>query len=101
MTASAIPALWQSGDLLTNGGIFVIILALMLVEAGALIYYYRRTGAGIAPLDLVINFSSGIGLVLAIVAVLLKAPSVAVALFLAMALLTHLTDLHRRWRAAP
>lgn len=88
-------------ELLANGGIFGFILGLMLLEAGVLIAYHRRTGAGIAPLDLIINFSSGIGLLLAIVAVLLKARPLYVALFLATSLLSHLTDLRRRWRPTP
>jgi hypothetical protein len=73
----------------------------MLLEAGVLIVYHQRTGAGIAPLDLVINFLSGIGLLLAIGAVLLKAPPLYIALFLAASLLSHLTDLRRRWRPSP
>jgi hypothetical protein len=88
-------------ELLRNGGIFGFVLGLMLLEACVLIVYYRRTGAGIAPLDLVINFLSGIGLLLAILAVLLKAPPLYIALFLALSLWSHLTDLRRRWRPSP
>jgi hypothetical protein len=88
-------------DFLTSGAIFGCILAIMLVEACVLIVYHRRTGAGIAPLDLVINFLSGIGLLLAIGAVLMKAQPVFIAMFLATSLLSHLTDLRRRWRFSP
>lgn len=88
-------------ELLTTGGIFGFILGLMLLEACVLIVYHRRTGAGIAPLDLVINFLSGIGLLLAIAAVLLKAPPLYSALFLAVSLFSHLADLRRRWRHSP
>jgi hypothetical protein len=91
----------RMSELLTNGGIFGFILGLMLLEAAVLIVYFRRTGAGIAPLDLLINFLSGIGLLLAIVAVLAKAPPLYIALFLATSLLSHVTDLSRRWRRAP
>lgn len=88
-------------DLLTSGGIFAFILGLMLFEALVLVVYHQRTGAGIAPFDLIINFLSGIGLLLAIGAVLLKAPPAYIALFLAVSLLSHLTDLRRRWRHEP
>jgi hypothetical protein len=87
-------------QLLASGGIFAVILLLMIVEACVLIPYYRRTGLGVAPAALLLTLASGGSLLLAIGAVLLKAPLVCIGLCLCLALVAHVADLGQRWQNA-
>jgi hypothetical protein len=84
--------------LFDSGRIVDFVLALTALEGLLLVAYYRSTGRGIAPIDLLCNLASGIWLLLAF--------RLAVAGFwwgwigacLAAAGLAHFLDLRRRWQ---
>ena len=75
------------------------ILAFMLVEAIVLIIVRKKTGQGLAPLDLFLSLAAGAALLLALRAALTGVSWIPVALWLIAALPAHLWDLQRRWRA--
>jgi hypothetical protein len=76
-----------------------LLLGFMAVEAVALFAYHRRTGRGLAPVDLACSLAAGAFLVLALRAALSSAWWGWIALALTGALAAHLTDLARRWKA--
>ncbi len=86
--------------LFANGRIVDAILALVLVEAMALILIRRQRKAGLKTGDLVAGLLPGVGLLLALRAALLGDSWPIVALCLAGALIAHVVDLARRWTAA-
>jgi len=86
-------------ELFAGGRIVGMILALMVLEAIALGLYHRRTGRGIAPLDLLLNLAAGALLLLALRAAIVDPDPLAPAPYLAGALFAHVADLARRWRA--
>lgn len=77
------------------------ILALVVVEAGAVLGFRAWRGGGPAPLGFLCNLFAGGFLLLALRHALADASPVAIALSLAFALVAHLSDLAMRWRAAP
>ena len=81
----------------TSGQIADIILALVVLEAVALIAYWRVTGRGIAAADLLPNLAAGACLLLALRTAITGAGWIWTAAFLAAALVAHLADLARRW----
>ena len=85
-------------ELFAGGRIVELILALMALEELALGLYHRRTGRGIAPLDLVLNLAAGALLLLALRAALVDSDPLAPAPYLAASLFAHVADLARRWR---
>jgi hypothetical protein len=85
-------------ELFAAGRIVEMILALMVFEAIALGLYHRRTGRGIAPLDLLLNLAAGALLLLALRAAIVDPDPLAPAPYLAVALFAHVADLARRWR---
>lgn len=85
-------------ELLASGRIVDLILATMVLEGIVLIAYNRRTGRGVAPVDLLINLLAGMCLLLALRAALTGLSWRWTAAWLAAALLAHLADLWRRWR---
>jgi hypothetical protein len=85
-------------ELLASGRIVDLILALMVLEGIVLIAYNRRTGRGVAPVDLLVNLFAGACLLLALRAALTGLWWRWTALWLAAALLAHLADLWRRWQ---
>ncbi|MCT8266077.1 hypothetical protein NYQ83_02225 [Afifella sp. JA880] len=84
--------------LIESGRIADLILLLVLAEAVGLVYFYRRTGRGVRPLDLLVNLAAGATLILALRAALVGAEWQVIAFFLTLAGLAHLGDLVRRWR---
>jgi hypothetical protein len=85
-------------DLFASGRVVELILGLMVLEAAVLIAWRRRTGSGIAPLDLLINLCAGALLLLALRAAIIAPEPLAAAPFLAAALVAHVADLARRWK---
>ena len=85
-------------ELFASGRVVGLILGLMLLEGVALAAWHRRTGRGIAPLDLAPNLAAGAMLLLAVRAALVSPDPLAPAPYLSVALLAHLVDLARRWR---
>jgi hypothetical protein len=84
--------------LFASGRVVGLILALVVLEALLLIGYHRRSGRGIAPLDLLPNLLSGAFLLLALGAALDQARWEWIGLALLAALVAHAADLYRRWR---
>ncbi len=74
-----------------------IVIAVTLLEMAALALYHRRTGRGMAPLDLVPALGAGLALMLAVRAALSDAAWMWVAAALLAAGLAHLADMRRRW----
>ncbi len=85
-------------DLFASGAIADIVIALMVVEAMALIAYARATGRGIAPVQVLTNFAAGICLFMAVRFALTGAPWQWIGGSLAISLVAHLADLKSRWR---
>lgn len=85
-------------DLFSSGRIADVIIALTVIEALALIVYYRITGRGVATRDFLGNLISGIFLLLALRAALSGANWALIALCLLASFAAHLTDLALRWR---
>ena len=85
-------------ELFASGRLVDLILALVVVEAAALILYWRRFGGGVAPFDLLPNLCAGAFLLLALRAALTGGGWMPASGCLAAAGLAHLADLYRRWR---
>jgi len=86
------------GDLVRSGQLVELVLALVALEAAALLFYRFRTGRGPEPLGLVFNLAAGAALMLALRAALQEAGWTQVAAFLVLALIAHIADLARRWK---
>ena len=85
-------------ELVRSGQLVELVLALVALEAAALVVYRMRTGNGPEPLALVFNLAAGSALMLALRAALQDAGWTQIAAFLVLALAAHLADLARRWR---
>jgi hypothetical protein len=82
---------------LQSGALLEWVIALMAIEGVALTVWWLKAGRGIPPLDLSINLAAGATLMLAVRAGILG-DFAQLAGLLALALLTHILDLSRRWR---
>lgn len=85
-------------ELFASGHFVDLILILVVIEALALIVYWRRSGRGVAPSDLLPNLCAGAFLLLALRITLTGGGWMAASGCLAAAGLAHLADLYRRWR---
>lgn len=74
------------------------ILLMTVLEAVVLTAYHRRTGAGVAPMDVLPNLASGLCLMLALRSALAGWPWPLTLGGLASSGLLHAWDLKRRWR---
>lgn len=83
---------------IASGRIIDLIVALMLVEAVALVVLYRRAGRGIAPPDVLLNLMAGASLMLAVRGVLTGAGASWLLACLGVSLVAHVGDLARRWQ---
>lgn len=86
---------------LKSGWATDLILAVVGLEALFLFVVYRRTGRGLAPLDVFGQLLAGALLLLALRCALTGADYRWTALFLAASFPAHLFDLVRRWRSRP
>jgi hypothetical protein len=84
--------------LFSSGRIVDLILVFTALELLVLAVHRRRTGQGVPPLELVINLSSGVFLLLALRFALVEAWWGWIGFCLFGSLLAHFTDLWRRWR---
>jgi hypothetical protein len=75
-----------------------LVIAMTLLEAGALALYHRRTGRGLAPGEFLPTLAAGLALMLAVRAGVSGAGWAWVAAGLSVAGLAHLADVRRRWR---
>ena len=85
-------------DLFASGRFVDLIIVLVVIEAIALAWYWRHTGRGVAPLDLLPNLCAGAFLLLALRVTLTGGGWALAGFCLAAAGLAHLADLYRRWR---
>ena len=85
-------------ELINNGKIVNLMLAFVVLEVSALLAYRYLTGRGIAAVPLLSNIGAGVSLMLALRAQLTGAGWMAVAGFLLLSLVFHVTDLVVRWR---
>jgi len=85
-------------ELFASGRLVDLVLLVVVLEAGALLLYWRRVREGIAPLDLLPNLCAGAFLLLALRTTLGGGGWMIPGLCLASAGLAHLIDLYRRWR---
>lgn len=85
--------------LFTSGRIVELILAVMLLEAIALMAWRRRRGRGPGRVGVLVNLGAGACLVLALRACLVGAGWPWIALWLALAFCAHAGDLWIRLRA--
>ena len=84
--------------LFANGHIVDLILALMLLEAVALMVLRARTGHGLPTSQVLVTLLSGAALMLALRAALVGMNWAVVAACLFAGLVLHLLDLASRWR---
>lgn len=84
-------------ELIESGGIIDLMLLFVLIEVGALMLYWRRTGHGIAPISLLLNVGAGTSLMLALRAALTGSPWQWLAVWLVSSLVFHVADLAGRW----
>ena len=85
-------------DLFASGRLVDIILLIVAIEAVALGLYWRATGKGVAPADLLPNLIAGGCLLLALRLVIANADWRAVCAVLAAAGIASAIDISRRWR---
>jgi len=85
-------------ELVTSGRIVELILLLTVVEGLGLVWWYRRSGRGVAPREFLANLVSGCLLLLAMRAYVGSAWWGWVAGCLLLAGVAHSVDLLRRWR---
>ena len=81
-----------------SGRVVDVILALVVLEAAALLAWHRRTGGGVAPRVLLPTLLAGGFLLVAMRLALADAPWPAVGAALLAGLLAHVMDLRGRWK---
>ena len=86
-------------DLFASGRLVDLILLIVAIEAVVLIVYWRKTGKGIAPRNLLPNLIAGALLLLALRLTLAQAGWMAICGCLAAAGVANVIDIMRRWRA--
>jgi hypothetical protein len=86
--------------LFASGRVVDLVIFLTICEGLLLVWLRRRTGRGLSFIDIAGNLAAGVCLMLALRAALVGDGWPAIALFLLLALIAHLADLRRRWRAA-
>jgi hypothetical protein len=85
-------------ELFASGRLVDLILVIVAIEAAFLVIYWRSTGHGVSPGDLLPNLCAGTFLLLALRLSLGGAGWQLCCGSLAAAGLAHLVDLNRRWR---
>lgn len=84
--------------IISSGRIVDIMVLFVIVEVLLLLFYYHRTGRGVATLPLLANVGAGGSLMLALGAVLKGFDTNVIALCLVSSLIFHVTDLAIRWK---
>lgn len=85
-------------EFLSSGNVFGLVVGVLVCEALLLGVFVLRSGRGIGLVDLLASVGAGLGLALGALLVLQRAPALAVAASLGLALVAHSVDLFRRWR---
>jgi hypothetical protein len=81
-----------------DGSLLLAIVALIALEAAALLWLWYRRSTGLAPRDYLGNLVSGGLLMMAVRAALLDQSWMIVAMWLLGALSAHMLDVLLRWR---
>ena len=84
---------------INSGRLFEWIVFLVILEGLLLHWLWRRHAIGLPWHHIIGSFISGACLMLAVRAAVIDAPSGEIALWLALSLITHLTDLGLRFRS--
>ncbi|MEO0322684.1 MAG: hypothetical protein AAF447_06990 [Myxococcota bacterium] len=85
---------------LSRGSLVDVAIAAIVLEALLLLVYRRRTGRGLAPLDVFGQLLAGAILLVAVRLAVTGAPTELVLLALALSFPAHVFDLLRRFRSA-
>jgi hypothetical protein len=88
-------------ELFASGSIVLWILALMLLEAAALVLLRARGRIRMPALDVLIALAAGAALMLALREALRHAPWQQISIWLGVALCAHVLDVARRLTAPP
>ncbi len=83
---------------INSGRLFEWIVLLVILEGLLLHWLWRRHAIGLPWHHIIGSFISGACLMLAVRATVIDAPSAEIALWLALSLIAHLTDLGLRFR---
>jgi hypothetical protein len=83
---------------ITSGRLVELIVLLMLLEAGVLLLWRRRSGGAVPAAGVLAMIGAGICLMLALRAALTGAGAASVGVWLLMALVAHVGDLAARWQ---
>ncbi len=83
-----------------SGHVFDLVIAVLVIEAIAIVYHHRSTGRGVSPADLAGTFVAGLGLLLAARFAVTGWAAEWVGASLVLAFLGHAADLARRWRSS-
>ena len=83
---------------INSGRLFEWIVLLVILEGLLLHWLWRRHAIGLPWHHIIGSFISGACLMLAVRAAVIDAPSAEIALWLALSLISHLTDLGLRFR---
>jgi hypothetical protein len=83
---------------INSGRLFEWIVFLVILEGLLLHWLWRRHAIGLPWHHIIGSFISGACLMLAVRAAVIDAPSAEIALWLALSLIAHLTDLGLRFR---
>ena len=84
-------------EIIQNGTIVGVMLAVVIVEAIVLIAYWQRTGRGVRPTSLLLNLGAGTSLMLALGATLMGFDWRVTATLLVVSGVFHLLDVRQRW----
>jgi hypothetical protein len=85
-------------DAISSSQLIDVVIAVTLIECGALFFYHRFTRRGLAPKDYLLNLGAGVCLMLALRSALADAGWTWMVLCLMAAGLAHGTDLWSRWK---
>ncbi len=85
-------------DAFNSGRIIEILLVIVLVEAVALLVYWKNTGRGVSPVSLIGMLGAGIFLMLAIRSAIQNSATELLAMWLLLSLVFHVIDLCHRWK---
>jgi hypothetical protein len=95
LTAEAVPFM---KELVTSGRIVDIIVAVMAIEAVALVIYHRWSHLGLAPEAVFANLGAGLFILVALRVALDGGSWIWIAGLLAASFAAHFCDLLQRWR---
>ena len=85
-------------QLLTSFSIVYVLLAVLLIEAGILLLFWKLNATGIPPFQILTFLGAGAAFTLALGSVLLDAAPIWLAVCLSLAFVFQILDLKQRWQ---